>query len=74
MAWGLLHMALNQEAQSALRTECLGYGESLSFDHMDELPYLDATIKEMLRMNPSIPNTVSPALPVALIEDPRGQP
>lgn len=58
MAWGLLHLAISQEAQSRLRTECLGYGEALAFDQMDELPYLDAVVKEMLRMNPSIPNTV----------------
>lgn len=61
MAWGLLHLAHHQQIQSTLRAECLGYGEALSFDQMDELAYLDAVVKEILRMNPSIPNTVSHA-------------
>ena len=55
----MLHLAQNPQVQQRLRLECLSYGESLNFQNMDQLVFLDATVKEMLRMNPSIPNTVS---------------
>ena len=59
IAWALYQLAHQPAYQSALRAECLSYGDSLPFDQMDELPYLDAVTKEVLRCNPSIPSTVS---------------
>jgi cytochrome P450 len=59
IAWGLFALARHPEVQQQLRTECLSYGENLPFEQMNELPFLDATVKEILRMNPSFPNTVS---------------
>lgn len=58
MAFGLRLISISPQIQSALRIECLGYGDSLPYDQIDTLPYLDAVVKEMLRCFPSIPGTV----------------
>ncbi|KAK4686357.1 hypothetical protein P7C73_g3767, partial [Tremellales sp. Uapishka_1] len=58
----LHHLALQRDLQSKLREECLGYGEALPFDKVDDLEYLDAVVKEALRVNPSIIGTVREAM------------
>lgn len=57
----MLQLACHSAVQSKLRTECLGYGDSLSFEQIDELPYLDVVTKEILRSNPSLPGTLRQA-------------
>lgn len=58
MSFGLRLIAISPHIQTTLRTECLGYGDSLPYEQMDALPYLDAVVREMLRCFPSIPGTV----------------
>jgi hypothetical protein len=35
------------------------YGENISLEDLDTLPLLDMVVKEVYRLNPSIPTTVS---------------
>lgn len=58
LAFAFHALSILPEMQTKLRQECLGYGESLEFDKLDTLPYLDAFIKEVIRTVPSIPTTV----------------
>ncbi|KAL7424269.1 hypothetical protein Q5752_001856 [Cryptotrichosporon argae] len=62
LAYTMLCLAENAEIQDRLRKECLEYGDALTYDNMDELVYLDAVIKETLRVNPSIPGTIREAV------------
>jgi len=52
----LLSLAQNPEIQQRLRDEVLQVGE-LSYDSVQKLPYLDAVVKEGLRVHPSSPQT-----------------
>lgn len=58
MAWCLFHLAGSPVIQSRLRDECLPYGDTISMDDLDGLPFLDMVVKEVFRLNPSIPTTV----------------
>lgn len=59
MAWCLYHLAGSPSVQSRLREECSAYGENISLEDLDTLPLLDMVVKEVYRLNPSIPTTVS---------------
>lgn len=59
ISWALHALACRPQMQSELRTECQAYGESLPFEQLDQLPYLDAVVMEVLRVYPSLPSTVS---------------
>jgi hypothetical protein len=59
ISWALHALARHPQMQSKLRTECQVYGESLPFEQLDQLPYLDAVVMEVLRVYPSLPSTVS---------------
>lgn len=59
MAWCLFHLAGSPSVQSRLREECLPYGDTISMEDLDGLPFLDMVVKEVYRLNPSIPTTVS---------------
>jgi cytochrome P450 len=59
ISWALHALACRPQRQSRLRTECQAYGESLPFEQLDQLPYLDAVVMEVLRVYPSLPSTVS---------------
>jgi cytochrome P450 len=59
ISWALHALACRPQMQTKLRTECLAYGESLPFEQLDQLPYLDAVVMEVLRVYPSLPSTVS---------------
>ncbi|WWC89837.1 uncharacterized protein L201_004765 [Kwoniella dendrophila CBS 6074] len=61
IAMGLYQLATHSPVQDTLRSELLGYGDNLPFEQIDELPYLDAVVKEILRINPSLPGTVRQA-------------
>jgi cytochrome P450 len=59
MAWCLFHLAGSPDVQSQLRDECLAYGDIISMEDLDSLPLLDRVVKEVYRLNPSIPTTAS---------------
>ncbi|WWC60827.1 uncharacterized protein I303_103403 [Kwoniella dejecticola CBS 10117] len=61
IAMGLYQLAKHPEIQDTLRAELLACGDNLPYDQIDELPYLDAVVKEVLRINPSLPGTVRQA-------------
>ncbi|WVQ87196.1 hypothetical protein IAS59_000919 [Cryptococcus gattii] len=61
ISFGLYDLAYHPDIQSRLRAEILECGDNLSFDQIDELPYLDAVVKEIMRINPSLPGTVRQA-------------
>jgi cytochrome P450 family 628 len=53
------HLAAHQEIQNDLRKEIenvIPLGDSPRFSHIGELPFLEAFIKEVLRMHPPIPS------------------
>ncbi|KAK6903229.1 hypothetical protein I203_108494 [Kwoniella mangroviensis CBS 8507] len=58
IAMGLYQLAKHPQVQETLRAEISGYGDNLPYEQIDELPYLDAIAKEVLRINPSLPGTV----------------
>ena len=58
MSWCLYHLAGSPSVQSRLREECAQYGENISLEDLDTLPLLDMVVKEVYRLNPSIPTTV----------------
>jgi len=54
-------MVLNPKAMKKAQEELdrvVGEGELPDFSHKDNLPYIDALVKEVLRWNPSLPITV----------------
>ncbi|RSH93858.1 hypothetical protein EHS25_006507 [Saitozyma podzolica] len=61
ISWALHALACRPQMQTKLRTECLAYGESLPFEQLDQLPYLDAVVMEVLRVYPSLPSTIREA-------------
>lgn len=61
ISFGLYDLACHPDVQSRLRAEIFECGDNLPFDQIDELPYLDAVVKEIMRINPSLPGTVRQA-------------
>ncbi|KAG7571432.1 hypothetical protein FFLO_00615 [Filobasidium floriforme] len=61
MAWCLYHLAGSPSVQNRLREECSAYGENISLEDLDTLPLLDMVVKEVYRLNPSIPTTIREA-------------
>ncbi|EIM87146.1 cytochrome P450 [Stereum hirsutum FP-91666 SS1] len=59
----LLDLARNQPAQQKLREEILSLGDNtLDFDAVQKLEYLDAVVREGLRLHPAAPRTDRVAL------------
>ncbi|KZS94165.1 cytochrome P450 [Sistotremastrum niveocremeum HHB9708] len=58
MTWTLWDLATNPEKQSKLREELNQLGQEPTFEQLngDALPYLDAVVKEALRLHPPLPN------------------
>ncbi|KAJ8090527.1 hypothetical protein PM082_002415 [Marasmius tenuissimus] len=55
IAWVLYELAMSSDVQARLREEILTAGDvDLSMDRLNELSFLDAVIKETLRMHPPI--------------------
>ncbi|KAG2127101.1 cytochrome P450 [Suillus clintonianus] len=62
MTWALIELARNPDVQTQLRNECLGFGPSPSYDELtNKLPYLDAVANEVLRVHPSVKETIRSA-------------
>ncbi|ODO10981.1 hypothetical protein I350_01581 [Cryptococcus amylolentus CBS 6273] len=58
ISFGLYDLARHSEIQAKLRAEILECAETFTSEQLDELPYLDAVVKEIMRCNPSLPGTV----------------
>lgn len=59
MTWALIELALHPEKQDRLREEILDHhtvnGGDPTYDQvMNELPYLDSVLREILRLHPSV--------------------
>ncbi|KAG1883359.1 cytochrome P450, partial [Suillus subluteus] len=53
--WAFIELARNPDMQTKLRDECLEFGSTPSYDDlMNELPYLNAVVNEILRLHPSV--------------------
>ena len=67
LTWALIELALHPEKQSRLRKELLDFanGDDATYDQlMNDLPYLDAVLRETLRVHPPVEQnfrTVRPA-------------
>ncbi|KAJ7028058.1 cytochrome P450 [Mycena alexandri] len=72
-AWALHNLAVHQDMQSKLRAEIFSVqSDSPTYDELNELPYLEAVIKESMRLRPSVEYTSR----VAAMDDilPLGEP
>jgi cytochrome P450 len=54
LAWGFFWVHHCPEVLARLRDELAGAGDDLSPETLDGLPYLDATLKEILRISPVV--------------------
>ncbi|KAH9941758.1 cytochrome P450 [Epithele typhae] len=62
LAFTLLELARHPDVQSRLREEIRSTGRDLSYDDVQRLPFLDAVVKEGLRLHPASPQTERVAL------------
>ncbi|KAI0631192.1 cytochrome P450 [Trametes polyzona] len=62
LSFTLLELARNPEFQHKLRDEIRRVGRDLSYDDIQRLEYLDAVVKEGLRLHPASPQTERVAL------------
>ncbi|KAI0763033.1 cytochrome P450 [Trametes elegans] len=62
LSFTLLELARNPEVQQRLRDEVRRVGRDLSYDDIQRLEYLDAVVKEGLRLHPASPQTERVAL------------
>ncbi|KAF7299959.1 Cytochrome P450 [Mycena chlorophos] len=57
--WGLFALSQNQAAQRRLREELLAVpSDTLDMDALNELPYLDCVVREILRLHAPAPQTM----------------
>lgn len=62
MAWCLLSLSLHSEIQRKLRSELLAVStENPDINDLNALPYLDAVLRESMRLHPAIPYTMRTA-------------
>jgi cytochrome P450 len=55
MAWALYSLTQNKDAQTKLREEALNLPtDNPSMDDLNGLPYLDAVVRETLRLHPPV--------------------
>lgn len=53
--WALFALTQNPEAQRLLRAELQACGDAPSMDELQALPYLDAVVREVLRLHSPVP-------------------
>ena len=57
--WSLFSLSLNPSIQSRLRTECQSCPtDAPGMDALNSLPYLDAVVRETLRLHASVTSTL----------------
>ena len=60
--WGLFALTQNPEVQDKLRQELLAVGtDNPTMDELNALPYLDAVVRETLRLHPPLASTMRTA-------------
>ncbi|KAJ7065714.1 cytochrome P450 [Mycena amicta] len=52
VSWSLHALSVNTRAQSKLRTELLALGANPTMEELNALPYLEAVVRETLRLHP----------------------
>ncbi|KAJ7196533.1 cytochrome P450 [Mycena pura] len=57
LAFTLWELARHPEIQNRLRAEILAHGRDLSYEEIQKLEYLDAVVREGLRIHPASPQT-----------------
>ncbi|TFY63791.1 hypothetical protein EVJ58_g3047 [Rhodofomes roseus] len=58
-AWALYALSIEPDMQRRLREECLALAtDDPTMDELNELPYLEAVVRETLRLHPPLNNTV----------------
>lgn len=63
MAWGLFALCMNPDCQVALRAEInQTHAGNLSMEQISALPYLDAVVREIMRLHPPVAFTERVAL------------
>ncbi|TRM62233.1 cytochrome P450 [Schizophyllum amplum] len=62
LAYTLWELARHKDIQTRLRDELLAAGPDLTYETIQRLPYLDAVMKEGLRVHPASPQTERVAL------------
>ncbi|KAJ7032015.1 cytochrome P450 [Mycena alexandri] len=67
LAFALWELARQPAIQDRLRAEVLSHGRDLSYDDIQKLEFLDAVVKEGLRLHPASPQTERLALQDDLI-------
>jgi cytochrome P450 len=59
MTWALYALSIDLRVQSTLRAELLSVPtENPTMDELLALPYLDAVVRETLRVHSPVPNTI----------------
>ena len=62
MSWALYALTQNKHAQTKLRQELSKLStDNPTMDDLNGLPYLDAVVRETLRLYPAVPNIVRAA-------------
>ncbi|KZT73023.1 cytochrome P450 [Daedalea quercina L-15889] len=62
-AWALYALSIEPQMQTRLREECLALSTDYpSMDELNQLPFLDAVIRETLRLHPPLNNTLREAV------------
>jgi len=71
LTWALLHVAKNPEVERKVQEEilevCGMWG--MSYDDLDQLPYIDAVLKETMRLYPPVPVETRAALHNDILPD-----
>jgi cytochrome P450 len=63
MAWVLFVLTQNKDVQAKLREEASGLcTDNPSMDDLNGLPYLDAVVRETLRLFPAVPSVIREAV------------
>lgn len=62
LSWASYHLARRHDIQAKLRAECMAVPEEPSGEELDALPYLDHFVRELLRLEPPLPQVVRSAV------------
>jgi cytochrome P450 len=62
MTWALFALSQNKDAQTKLREEIFNIStENPTMDDLNGLPYMDAVVRETLRLYPAVPSVAREA-------------